>query len=586
MTFIKRVLATVTGIFVFLFICFALLMLIGIALGSGESEKIKVKQNSVLNLKLDFPIKDYAGKTEFEQYEFLNESPKDGLFNIIDAINYAVTDDNIKGISIDNNFTDAGISQVKAIRDALINFKKSGKFITAYADVYPQKDYYLSSVADTVFINPVGMLEFKGLYSEQLYFKDFQEKSGLKMEVVRFGKYKSAVEPFLENQMSEANREQVERFLNSIWSELKTEISESRNVSPERLNTIADSLLGRTASLAKASNLVDVIAYHDQYITSLKQATNTPKDEDLNSISIRKYSEYVATSTYKASKDKIAVIYAEGDIIYGKGEEGYVGQGLMNESLKKAREDDKIKAIVLRINSPGGSALASELIWREIELTKKVKPVIVSMGNVAASGGYYIACNANKIIAEPTTITGSIGVFGMLPNAKGLVDDLGINAEQVVTNKNAVTYSFFEPLSETQHEFIKEGIIDIYELFTNRVAVGRNMSQDAVKDIAQGRVWTGTDALNIGLVDELGGLDLALLRAAEASDITDYGIKEFPVFKINLDEMLSKYGLVASKTELLKEELGEANYKIYKEIKAMSKKQGVQLMFPYSLDIK
>ncbi len=586
MTFIKRVLATVVGIFVFLFICFALLTLVGIALGSGESEKINVKQNTVLDLKLDFPINDYAGKTEFEQYEFLNESPKDGLFNIIDAINYAATDTNIKGISIDNNFTNAGISQIKAIRDALINFKKSGKFVTAYADIYTQKDYYLSSMADSIFINPVGMLEFKGLYSEQLYFKDFQEKTGLKMEVVRFGKYKSAVEPFLENHMSEANREQVERFLNSIWSELKNEISESRNISPERLNTIADSLLGRTAPLAKTSNLVDIIAYHDQYITGLKHATSTAHDKDLNSISIKQYAEYVANSTYNTSKDKIAVIYAEGDIIYGKGEEGYVGQGLINESLKKAREDDKIKAIVLRVNSPGGSALASELIWREIELTKQTKPVIVSMGNVAASGGYYIACNANKIIAEPTTITGSIGVFGMLPNGKGLADDLGINAEQVTTNKNAVTYSFFEPLSATQHEFIKEGIIDIYELFTNRVAVGRGMSQDAVKDIAQGRVWTGTDALNIGLVDELGGLDVALLHAAEASGITDYGIKEFPVFKINLDEMLSKYGLVKTKADMLKEELGEENYKIYKEIKTLSKKKGVQLMFPYSLDIK
>lgn len=586
MTFIKRVLATVVGIFVFLFICFALLMLIGIAFGSGDTEQVNVKQKSVLNLKLDFPIKDYAGKTEFEQYEFLNESPKDGLFNIIDAINYAKTDDNIKGISIDNNFTNAGISQIKAIRDALLNFKKSGKFITAYADIYSQKDYYLSSVADTVFINPAGIMEFKGLYSEQLYFKDFQEKTGLKMEVVRFGKYKSAVEPFLENSMSEANREQVERFLNSIWSELKTEISVSRNIPTEQLNTIADSLLGRTPTLAKESRLVDAIAYHDQYVNGLKYATETPMDEDLNSISIKQYAEHVATNTYSTIKDKIAVIYAEGDIIYGKGEEGYVGQGLMGESLKAARENDKIKAIVLRVNSPGGSALASELIWREIELTKQVKPVIVSMGNVAASGGYYIACNANKIIAEPTTITGSIGVFGMLPNGKGLADDLGINAEQVVTNKNAVTYSFFEPLSEAQHDFIKEGIIDIYELFTNRVAIGRNMSQDAVKEIAQGRVWTGVDALNIGLVDELGGLDLALLRAAEAANITEYGIKEYPVFKVNLDEMLSEFGLAKTKADILKEELGEEHYKIYQEIKALSKKQGVQLMFPYSLDIK
>ncbi|MFV0541195.1 MAG: signal peptide peptidase SppA [Aestuariibaculum sp.] len=587
MKFLGRVLATVVGIFVFLFLCFAFLAVIGVAMGGSNSEQqITVKDNSVLNLKLDFPIKDYAGKTKFEQYEFLNETKKDGLFNIIDAINYAATDQKIKGISIDNTFSTAGISQTKAIRDALIKFKESGKFITAYADMYSQKDYYLSSVADTIFLNPVGNLDFKGLYSEQLYFKDFQEKSGIKMEVVRFGKYKSAVEPFLENHMSDANREQIQRFLNSIWGELKNEISESRDIPSERLNTIADSLLGRTPILAQEHKLIDVIAYHDEYENGLRHALSLTEKDNLNMVNIREYAEYAATKAIKYNKTKIAVIYAEGDIIYGEGEEGYVGQGIMIESLREAGSDDHVKAIVLRINSPGGSALASELIWREIELVKKTKPVIVSMGNVAASGGYYIACNADKIIAEPTTITGSIGVFGMLPNAKGLADDIGINAEQVTTNKNSVDYSIFEPLSEEQHELIKEGIVDVYELFTKRVADGRGMDQDDVKAISQGRVWTGIDALNNGLVDELGGLDLALEKAAEAAEISEYNIKEFPVFKIDLDKMLSKFGIVKAKDDILKEELGEANYKIYKEIKSVSKRKGIQLIFPYNLDIR
>ncbi|WP_303317782.1 signal peptide peptidase SppA [Flavivirga abyssicola] len=587
MDFIKRVLSTVTGIIVFLMICFLGLFLIGLLFGASSDEVVQVKSNSVLELKLNFPIKDYADKTEFAEYPFLNEDDKNGLFNIIDAINYAATDDKIKGISIANNFINAGISQTKALRNALLKFKESGKFVVAYSDIYTQKDYYLSSVADTIYMNPVGMMEFKGLYSERLYFKDFQEKTGFKMEVVRFGKYKSAVEPFLTNEMSDENREQISVYLNGLWNEIKQDISKSRNITSEKLNTIADSLLGRTADLAKRSQLIDRIAYHDEYINDIKNVLRVKPNDDLETITISDYSIYAANKLKSnKSKNKIAVIYAEGDIIYGEGDEKTVGQGIMNASLKEAREDDKVKAIVLRINSPGGSALASELIWREIELTKKVKPVIVSMGDVAASGGYYIACNADKIIAEPTTITGSIGVFGVLPNGKQLADNIGINAEQVITNKNAVSYSFFEPLNDEQRAFIKESIVDIYELFTNRVAVGRNMSQDDVKAIAQGRVWTGVDALNNGLVDELGGLDLALQRASEAADIEDYKIEEFPVYEKDLDQILSDLGLVKAKETILKEELGEENYRILKEIKSMSKKKGIQLLFPYSLDIK
>lgn len=587
MSFIKRVLSTVTGIFVFLFICFALLIVIGLLAGSSSDETIIVKNNSVLNLKLDFPIKDYAEKTVFKQYNFLNEDRKDGLFNIIDAIKYAATDDKIKGISIDNNFIQAGFSQTKAIRDALLEFKKSDKFIVAYADIYTQKDYYLSSVADTIYMNPVGMMEFNGLSTERLYYKNFQEKTGLKMEVIRLGKYKSAVEPFLENEMSDNNREQIEVYLNGIWSEVKNEISESRNVSVERLNTVADSLLSRTATLAKSSKMIDKIAYYDEYENGLRHAINLEASKKINTISIKDYAIHSANKLKtKTSSNKIAIIYAEGEIIYGEGDENKVGQGAINRSLKKAREDDKVKAVVIRVNSPGGSALASELIWREIELTKKVKPVIVSMGDVAASGGYYIACNANKIIAQPTTITGSIGVFGMLPNAKGLADKWGVNAEQVSTNKNSVTYSLFEPMSDNQEAFIKESINDIYELFTNRVATGRDMTQDDVKAIAQGRVWTGKDALNNGLIDELGGLDVALKHAAEIAEIEDYKIKEFPVFEKDLDKMLEIFGLAKAKETILREELGEANYKIMQEIKAMSKQKGVQLLFPFNTEIK
>jgi len=587
MSFIKRVLSTVTGIFVFLIICFFGILLLGVLFSSESDDLVKVRSNSVLELKLDFPINDYAGKTKFVEYPFLNEDKKNGLFNIIDAINYAETDDKIKGISIDNNFINAGISQTKALRGALDKFKASGKFVVAYGDIYSQKDYYLSSVADTIYLNPVGMMEFKGLYTERLYFKDFQEKSGFKMEVVRLGKYKSAVEPFLASEMSDNNREQISVYLNSLWNEMKLDISKSRSIPVDRLNRIADSLLARNPNLAKSSNLIDKIAYHDEYLNGMKYALGIDSEKDLNLIEVADYSEY-ASNKLKANynKNKIAVIFAEGDIMYADGEKGIVGHGAINRSLQKARKDDKIKAIILRVNSPGGSALASELIWREIELTKKVKPVIVSMGDLAASGGYYIASNAHKIIAEPTTITGSIGVFGMLPNGKNLADNMGINAEQVVTNKNAVTYSFFEPLNTEQRRFIKEGILDIYDLFSKRVAEGRNLTREQVETIAQGRVWTGADAVKNGLVDELGGLDLALKYAAEAADIQDYKIKEFPVFEKNLDKMLEDLGLAKAKKTILAEELGEENYKLLKEVKRLSQKKGAQLSFPFSTEIK
>jgi len=587
MSFIKRVLSTVTGIFVFLIICFFGILLLGVLFSSESDDLVKVKSNSVLELKLDFPINDYAGKTKFVEYSFLNEDKKNGLFNIIDAINYAETDDKIKGISIDNNFINAGISQTKALRGALDKFKVSGKFVVAYGDIYSQKDYYLSSVADTIYLNPVGMMEFKGLYTERLYFKDFQEKSGFKMEVVRLGKYKSAVEPYLDNEMSDNNREQISVYLNSLWNEMKLDISKSRNIPVDRLNRIADSLLARNPNLAKSSNLIDKIAYHDEYANGMKYAIGIDPEKDLNLINIADYSKYAANKLKASySKNKIAVIFAEGDIMYAEGEKGIVGHGAINKSLQNARKDDKIKAIVLRVNSPGGSALASELIWREIELTKKVKPVIVSMGDLAASGGYYIASNAHKIIAESTTITGSIGVFGMLPNGKDLADNMGINAEQVVTNKNAVYYSFFEPLNDEQRRFIKEGILDIYDLFSTRVAEGRNLTREQVETIAQGRVWTGTDAVKNGLVDELGGLDLALQYAAEAADIQDYKIKEFPVFEKNLDKMLEDLGLAKAKETILAEEFGEENYKLLKEVKRWSQKKGAQLAFPFSTEIK
>lgn len=591
MDFLKRVLSTVVGLGVFIGLCLFLLIIIGAAIGGSKDESVKIANNTVLTLDLSKEMPDYAGNFDYgELNEFFKGNKKyNSLFNVIDAIENAASDDNIKGITIINNSINAGMAQTKALRDALIDFKKSGKFILAYGDIIGQKDYYLNSVADQVYLNPVGALDFKGLATEILYYKDFQEKYGLKMEVIRHGKYKSAVEPYLAQKMSDANREQISVFLNSIWSEMKKEISESRGISTQQLDSIAENLLARNGEKAVKSQLIDKLVYIDEFKDIVKEKLNIDKDKDYKTVGIYKYAKYTNGKIKKETlkiKDKIAIIYAQGQIIYGQGDESNVGQGSINKALRDARDDDKVKAIVLRVNSPGGSALASELIWREIELTKAVKPVIVSMGNLAASGGYYIACNADKIIAEPTTITGSIGVFGTLPNAYEFMNNIGINAEQVTTNKNSIGYSLFEPMTDNERKIIKEGVVDIYELFTNRVATGRGMKQSEVHEVAQGRVWTGKDAINIGLVDELGGLDLALQRAAEAAELKEFKLKELPVYEKDFEKMFESFGLIKSKDAYLKEELGLQNFRILKKMKKITQMEGAQMLLPYDIEIK
>lgn len=414
MTFLRELLAVILGVFISFFIMFFIFVAIGSALSSGfmEEDKVLVKDNSVLVLKLNEQIRDFAPKSDdpFEQLLGFDDELI-GLNTIINAIDNAKYDEKIKGISIESMYLRAGIAQVQEIRDKLYEFKESGKFIVAHSDYYDQKNYYLSSVADSIYVYPEGGLDFKGLSSEVLFFKDFQDKSGIKMEVIRHGKYKSAVEPFLADEMSESNREQIFAFLNSIWSELVSDIGENRGMTSTRINEIADGLLARNPDLAIENGLLTGQMPKDQYIKLLKNLSKVKEDSKLNRVSISNYIKSGKGRLVSTAKDKIAVIYAQGDIMYGKGDENVIGQDLIKEALQKAKEAKDIKAIVLRVNSPGGSALASDIILREIEITKEEKPVIVSMGSYAASGGYYISCNADRIIAEPTTITGSIGVF-------------------------------------------------------------------------------------------------------------------------------------------------------------------------------
>jgi len=587
MKFLGNVLATIVGLFVFFMLLFFGILLVG-AIFSGGSEEVPVENNSVIELDLSAIKNDYAGKFNFKDFDYF-EVKHDGLSDIIHAIDEAKTDDNIKGISILNDESDLGMAQLKALRDELEAFKKSGKFVYAYSNTYSQKEYYLNSVANLVYINPLGEFDFKGLSSEILFFKDFQEKSGLKMEVIRHGKYKSAVEPFLENEMSPANREQVLSLLNSVWNSMLTDISKSRNISIFQLNTIASELLARTPEMAKAQKLVDIVAYEDVYHNAIKKALKVNSDEEYNKINIKDYADNVAkTPKENSAKDKIAIIYAQGEIGNGEGDLNIIGEGSMRRSLQEARKNENIKAIVLRIDSPGGNALTSDLIWREIELTKKVKPVVVSMGNYAASGGYYLACNADKIFAEANTITGSIGVFGTLPNFSKLIEKVGIHVEQVNTNENAAEYSVFKPLDEKFRSVTQESVERIYTTFVKRVAAGRKMTFDQVDAVAQGRVWSGSEAVKVGLVDEIGGMDAALAEAAKLAEINTYKTQNFPQYEKSFDDLLSNLGLPFFKTKenFIKQEVGVENYKIIEQIRKMSTKKGTQMLMPFEINIK
>ena len=587
MRFLGNVLATIVGLFIFCMIAFFGIIIIGLIAGGGE-ETVTVKNNSVIELDLSKVTLDYAGKTNYKDFNYF-EAHHNGVTDILNAIDAAKTDDKIEGISILNNQSQLGLAQSKAVRDKLEDFKKSGKFVYAYANSYSQKEYYINSVADQVYLNPMGEVDLKGLSAEIIYMKDLQEKTGVKMEVIRHGKYKSAVEPFLAQEMSPENREQMTVLLNSVWNTIVVDIAKSRKLSIAQLNAIANTLGARTPELALANKLVDKVAYEDEYHDMIRAKLKVDKKEKYDIVSITDYAKKAASTVEDYSKnDIIAVIYAQGEIAGGEGDVNVIGEGSIKRSLQEAREDDDVKAIVLRVNSPGGSALTSELIWREIEITKKTKPVVVSMGNYAASGGYYISANADRIFAEPNTITGSIGVFGMLPNMNQLGKNIGINAEQVKTHENASGYSVFEPMDENFKGFVLESIEKTYATFLKRVADGRKMTTEQVDAIAQGRVWTGVDAHKLGLVDEIGGLDAAIKYAAKLGKTTSYRTENFPEYEKSFEDLLANFtgmAMFKTKEQLLKEQLGEEGFQMLEQIKRVKSRKGIQAMMPYELEI-
>ena len=541
MNFLKSFSASILGTLTALGLFFVILLLFisGIAsIMNAPSGLTSIKQNSVLDLNLNYPVVDRAPNfDEFQRFLGLEDEVL-GLPDILSAIDKARDNSSINGIRLRTDFISAGWAQTRSIRNALNRFKESGKFIYAYGDLYTQKGYYLASVSDSIFLNPVGILEFKGLASEVLYYKDFQEEYGVKMEVIRHGKYKSAVEPYLENEMSADNRYQIKTLLNDIWETVREEIGEARDLKSKTIDDIINNQRIVVPEDGVNETLIDALVYEDDFDESIKTALEISSSQKTNLASIRQLNN--ASSTYNTDiKDRIAVVFARGPIIYGEGTENMIAQGVFVETLQELADDDWIKAVVLRVESPGGNALTSDLLWRAIENLKSKKTVFVSMGNVAASGGYYIAAGADKIYADPLSITGSIGVFASLPNIHGMTKKLGINAQTVETHQNALGYSFFQPLSETFKQRTIKSIENTYNTFKQRVIDGRGLTSAEVESIAQGRVWSGKQAMNVGLVDHLGGLQDAIIAAAKAANIENYNIVNYPKFEEDLESVLS-----------------------------------------------
>lgn len=584
MKFFKNLISSALGTFIALGLLFVFMFVFlagSVAVLEEDGQVINIEDNTILVFDMKAPVLDRAPQS-FAFNKALDIEPEAyGLNNIIPAIEAAATDPRISGISIQNVAALGGVSNLVALREALQSFRDNDKFIYAYGDFYGQTDYYLASVADSIFIHPEGLVNFRGLSAEVMYYKSAQEKSGISMEVIRNGKYKSAVEPFLDDKMSAENRTQIQGFLDDIWSEMLADIANSRGLSKKELNALANNLAGANATKAIESSLIDGTTTRRAYKEFLEEKTN---ETDLELVNFLDYIDAADVSS-GSGPNRIAVVYAQGEIVYGEGTNDIIGQEKIIKALKKIGKKKNIKAVVLRVNSPGGSALASELIWEEIEHLKKTKKVVVSMGNVAASGGYYIAANAHEIVAQPTTITGSIGVLGVLPNVHRLANRWGFNAEQVTTNKQALQYSPFEPLSDATRNELKLGIDQVYQTFLSRVADGRNMKRDDVHKIAQGRVWSGIEAKEIGLVDHLGGLDLALERAAALAEIDSYKLTTYPKYEDDFDSLLE--GLFGGPLGTIKQSLPpELSLWLNATEKANNPIQHIQARLPYALNIQ
>ena len=580
MNFFKTFLASLLAFFVANFVWFFLFIIIVAGVAAIGSSTTIVEPKSVLKIDLSESIVDQPVNDPLAGFDPMSMNVQKSVSNmqVMNAIESAAQDDNIEGIYI--NLTGTGTASaalLEEVRDYITAFKESGKFVVAYGEVYSQGGYYLASVADSIYLNPVGEMEWRGLAAQVMFYKGLLDKLGVEPQVFRHGTFKSAVEPYIMNRMSPENRTQMETYINSIWGTMVADIAKERNLSIDSLNMFATDLSAMMAEDALANRMVDGLKYEDEVEDILREKLELDADEDITFVTL---GEYIAANPYTPtySDNKIEVIYAEGQIVQGTSEQGTLGSSTLADQLAEARLDEEVKAVVLRVNSPGGSALASEVIWREMELLRQQKPVIVSMGDYAASGGYYISAPADAIIADATTLTGSIGVFGLMFNAeKALNNKLGITIDVAKTNPSADMGMPFRAVSSSERAHIMRSIEQVYSTFVNHVADGRNMTFDSVDAIGQGRVWTGNDGNRIGLVDEIGGLKYAIAVAADKAEcLDDYMVRESMGEPTGLAALLSSLEAHISDRKMRKE-MG-AMYDEYRSLRALMENEGVQAL--------
>ncbi len=590
--FFKFVLATVVGLLVFSLLGFVLLAGLAAAIGSSGPSKT-VAANSVLELKLDKPISERKESADFNP--FGGAQATIGLVELRDVIRRAKTDDDIKGILLNLELVQGGMASLEEIRDALLDFKKGGKFIVAYHEIASEKSYYLSSVADQIYLNPQGTLEFNGLSSEVMFYKRLFDKAGIEPYIFRVGSFKSAVEPFFRENFSDSARYQTVTYLNALNDHMLSQVAASRRIPLPRLHVISDSMLVHNAPDALRLHLVTKLGYFDEVQDYLRGKLGLKADKKPGLVTLSDYQEQDGQTDANgvSSGNRIAVIYAEGDIVTGRGSSDNIGSDKFAEAIRKARLDDKVKAVVLRVNSPGGSSLASDIIYREVVLTRKVKPIIASMSDVAASGGYYISMACDAIVAHPNTITGSIGVFGVLPNIQPLLaDKLGITVDRVKTGLFSDLPTITRALSPFEKQQLQQEVNNIYADFTTKAAQGRHMPVARLRRIASGRVWSGTEGKKIGLVDVLGSYEDALKIAAARAHLKpgDYRVQRLPRQKTAIEKLLSRFtgddeDQAAAQARALQAQLGPL-YPAVRQYQQLMQMRGVQARLPYELEIK
>ncbi|WP_455591739.1 signal peptide peptidase SppA [Bacteroides sp.] len=590
--FFKFTLATVTGIVLSGIVLFFIGILVIAGIVSSSEPETVVKKNSVMTLDLNGMLEERAQESAFNFVSKLVSGDDEntyGLDDILSSIKKAKENENIKGIYIQASRLGTTYASLQAIRSALADFKESGKFVVAYSDNYTQGMYYLSSVADKVLLNPKGMIEWRGIASAPLFYKDLLQKLGIEMQVFKVGTYKSAVEPFIATEMSPANREQVSEYINSIWGQVVKGVSDSRKITPDSLNAYADRMLMfYPAEESVKCGLADTLIYKNDVKEYLKKLADIKKDDRIRMLGLNDMINVKKNVPKDKSGNIIAVYYAVGEIVDAAGsvgDEQAIVSGKMSRDLQKLQDDDDVKAVVIRVNSPGGSAFGSEQIWHAVKELKAKKPVIVSMGDYAASGGYYISCVADTIVAEPTTLTGSIGIFGIIPSFKGLSEKVGLTYDVVKTNKFSDFGNLMRPLNSEEKTLLQMMVTEGYNTFVGRCAEGRHMTKEAIEKIAEGRVWTGETAQELGLVDELGGIDKALDIAVKKAGIEAYSVVSYPAKESFLDVLLSTQTTSYMESQLLKSKLGDY-YKNFNLLKNLGERPTIQARVPFELNIK